>query len=80
MTCILRDWMMWCDWVTTFYHVSQEDESNQDSVETELLWLRLRARARLPNRDKDMILHDAKQTNHFHKYNISTLYNIVYNH
>jgi hypothetical protein len=70
---------MWSDWVTTFYHVSKEDESNQDSVKTELLWLRLRARARLPNRDKHMILHDANQTIHFREYDISTLYDLVYN-
>ena len=78
MTCILRDWMMWCDWVTTFYHVSQEDDSEHDSVETELLWLRLRARARLPNRDKHMILQDAKQTFQFREYDVSTLYGLVY--
>ena len=80
MACILRngmwDWM--CDWVATFYRVSQEDESNQDSVETELFWLRLRARARLPNRDEEMILQDATQTLHFSKCDISTLYKLVY--
>ena len=72
------DWMMWCEWVTTFCQVPQEYESNEDSMETELLWLRLRARARLPDRNKEMILHDAKQTIHFCECDISTLYNIVY--
>lgn len=74
------DWAtMLCEWVTMLYRVSDEDASNQDTVETELLWLRLRARARLPNRPKEMIVNDAFQTIHFSKYDIETLYQLVYN-
>ena len=49
-----------------------------DSKEVELTWLRLRARARLPNKSINALLSDAHETHHFSGHCAADLSALVY--
>lgn len=70
---------MWCPWLLPYdWLLGDALEASTDSSDVELLWLRLRARSRLPDRNVESLISDARKTVHFKSETAEQLKLLVY--